>query len=271
MRCENCGKNVNHCPCPMKYEYPKRAEAVEQSEPPQLPQAVTAEPEPVRTERVIDTCKELTGDIPPEPSIDQQQPQAEDFMTLDELRYHVKELRLRFVLDIAEKTKHLSRLDNNSRNYSEVIHHQSQLNSDLGQLLAVRNAALALATADRDGARRALAGNIEVSERQLKEQYTTIERLKRALAKIGSFYASVHPDEPAWFSDELAEECGCDDDDIQSQFPRAEGTDYDAYREMILAKLMRKLIDEALGTTTSPASPNLQPGTEADHGPQQPA
>jgi hypothetical protein len=120
--------------------------------------------------------------------------------------------------------------------------------------------------ADRDGARRALAGNIEVSERQLKEQYTTIERLKRALAKIGSFYASVHTNEPAWFSDELAEECGRDSDEVRKQFPRPAGAGFDAYDQMIYAQLMRKLIDEALGTTTTPASPNLQPGTEADHG-----
>ena len=259
MRCTNCGGNPVHCKCPMPVNAVAVGAPVERDEPtdhtPHLPQAVTAEPEPVVVTKPLHELVYRTLDTPPASTPEFTCPACGGKHFGRRIDTDMTHCHDQFEVGCLWRGKWpgIWYDRQTSQRTALIVKQVDELQTRILQL-----------TADRDGARRALAGNIEVSERQLKEAGAEIERLKVMLAKIGSFYASVHTNEPAWFSDELAEECGRDSDEVRKQFPRPAGTGFDAYDQMIYAKLMRKLIDEALGTTIVPASPNLQPGTEAD-------
>jgi hypothetical protein len=272
MRCENCGGNPVHCKCPMPVNAVAVGAPVERDEStdhtPHLPQAVTAEPErppfaPKDTAELLDNpgtfitvadCEKTVchGIIP------------WIVTDTDGKRHYAKGLRR---VEVKEETsarpskfapcihgaaeelaaailKAVNQCRKEGRE-SDPVPACKIIDRHIRPVLDAQHEVIEGLIRDRDGARRALAGNIEVTERQLKEAGAEIERLKVMLARAIPYVEACIID--------LENEVDHEYDHTEAQ--RAIGRQIhegNEFQNEIIALL--------------PASPNLQPGTEADHG-----
>jgi len=226
MRCKNCGGNANHCKCPMAYQRPSVVFvgpptecAVDLELEPVLPQAVTKEPEPV----VAAIYSYRTFICPACGGKDYLRSRESDVTNCcDEFRVGCQ-WRGTFPGKWHERQM--------ANRAARIINQVEELQARITTL-----------TSDRDGARRALAGNIEVTERQLKEAAAEIEELRAVLLSI---------------------DVKTTDNAITWIFDKPSNEQWASFKKRRDAALKIAPVE-----SSTPASPNLQPGTEADHGPR---